>query len=36
MEEGVRALINSFIVDCFEGEQLEEGEKPTVFQACKP
>jgi hypothetical protein len=34
VEEGVRALIDSFIVDCFESEQLKEGEETTAFHGC--
>jgi hypothetical protein len=37
IQKGVLALIGSFIVDCFEAEMLEEGDRPRAFHhPCKP
>jgi hypothetical protein len=34
IDEKVRALIKSFVVDCFDGRVLPEGDVPTDFHAC--
>lgn len=36
IQKDVQALIGSFIVDCFEGDMLEEGDRPRAFHPCKP
>lgn len=34
IDEKVRALIKTFVVDCFDGPVLPEGDAPTDFHAC--
>jgi hypothetical protein len=36
IQNGVEALVGSFIVDCFEGDKLEKGGRPRAFHSCKP
>jgi hypothetical protein len=36
VEERVNALVQSFVVDCFEGEVLQEGMVPAAFHPCAP